>query len=809
VHTAEREGIHTWLETFAAQYPGNRWVASSRIVGYRSFALPGGSELALRPFSDEQVQRYVRGFCRAYVAWESNGVDEPETAERTAAQLLDALAAKPKLKSLTRNPFLLSGMALIHRAEGRVPGHRIQFYEMFCRCLCETWGTARRMVAESAGGAPDRLGYEGEALPILGGLAYRMHQDHPAGRAPREYVTGVLASVLQEKRSVPPEEGGRAAEEFLRRAAEGVQIFLERGPDEWGFLHLTFQEFFAAAGLHAEERFAREALKHLFEPRWEEVIRLGVGYMALVQNRPEEARRFVHRVRRYRDKRRPWITDVLRLQVPLAALLAAEAGEALPPAEQREMAEEFAEWVLRGLPWTGMTTRVLNEISLTGFRDTAAEPYLASLDAAEAPIRARAVQALGLLKGEKAGHSLLAALKDEDPGVRRSVAEALGWLKSEAALEALSAALKDEDASVRGSAAQALGELKSERALQPLLDALKDEDFLVERHAMEALGELEGGAALQRFLAALRDPDTEVRRSAAQVLGELRKENAVPPLVDALRDEDRGVRWLAAEALGRLGSAGAVQPLIAALQSGDDTVRWAAGGALGRIGAEAAIQPLLASLGDVDASVRAGAAGALGEMRSGAAIQPLVAALEDPSGFVRWQAAGALGKLRSVAATQPLVAALQDEDADVRFHAAMALADLGSPNALEPLVAALRGSDRDTRWQAAMALGRLKDIEAVEPLTTALQDSDGFVGFIAAEALGRLKGEAAVQPLLAALQTGTDPVRSGAAAALIALSQLPLGPTKRQAVGRRAMRRAAPKRRRRPAGQQDSAARTP
>jgi hypothetical protein len=103
----------------------------------------------------------------------------------------------------------------------------------------------------------------------------------------------------------------------LKRAGEDVQILLERGAGEWGFLHLTFQEFFVAAGLHAKDDFETVAFQHLFDTRWEEVIRLGVGYLALVQKRPTAAQRFVKKVLEHEEPApRAWFTQKANLCSP-------------------------------------------------------------------------------------------------------------------------------------------------------------------------------------------------------------------------------------------------------------------------------------------------------------------------------------------------------------------------------------------------------------------------------------------------------------------------------------------------------------
>ena len=339
VSAEHQTDVQGWLEAFFRRFPGNRWVVTSRRAGYRGIELPEAVEVVVRPWNEEQVERYLLAFHRSYRAWET-GQNDATSARRETERLLQSLRTHGLL-GLARNPFLASALALIHRAEGSLPRHRIQVYEAFARALCETWSRARRLVA---GREDPKLRYEEEALPLLGRLALRLHTDFPWGSAPEDVVLEILAEALEE-RDVASESARRAAETFLERAAEGAGILYERGPKEWAFLHLTFQEFFVAAGLHAEERFVDTAFEHLFEPRWLEVIRLGVGYFVLVQKRPRAALKFVERVAGFRlAGKRSWITDVLHKQVPMALLLAAEAGDAVSPRIRKELAEQFFQW---------------------------------------------------------------------------------------------------------------------------------------------------------------------------------------------------------------------------------------------------------------------------------------------------------------------------------------------------------------------------------------------------------------------------------------------------------------------------------
>ncbi|KAF9149983.1 hypothetical protein BGX20_005827, partial [Mortierella sp. AD010] len=127
---------------------------------------------------------------------------------------------------------------------------------------------------------------------------------------------------------------------------------------------------------------------------------------------------------------------------------------------------------------------------------------------------------------------------------------------SESAIKFLIGALKDEDYYVRFSAAAALGEQStlSELAIQSLIDALKDENVYVRDSAAAALDEQStlSELAIQSLIDAFKDEDKDVRSSVAKVLGKQStlSELAIQPLIGALKDKDKYVRRSAASALG-------------------------------------------------------------------------------------------------------------------------------------------------------------------------------------------------------------------------------------------------------------------
>jgi len=454
--TEDRTGVLSWLESFAAVHAENRFVVTSRHVGYTPFGLFDGVEVALRPFDDLQVERYITEFQRAYREWEDK-VDDPVVAKSSARELLQALRGVPQLAGLARNPFLLSVLALIHRAEGRLPHHRVQAYQTIARAFCETWEQARQLVK---GGEYEKVSFA-KTVPILGELALRMHEEYPAGVAPEEFIINTLAQSLKKRvgisdvikvsgfsqagingpktqaTGIPDDEAKQVARAFLKKVGKKLHILIERGVGWWGFFHLTFQEFFVAAGLHAVERFDEEVFgspdkavsAHLLNPRWEEIIRLGVGYIAIIQGRPEKARQVVETALAFQVGKpgEEWVNQ-LGKQIPMAALLAVEAGDAIPPDLQQNIAEKFAQWTF-SMP-SRLSRRYLEEIGLTEFHKPFVQAYTEALKDEDWNVRGNAAEALRAMKSPEAIPALLEALKDKDEDVRARAMEAL-WNLSE------------------------------------------------------------------------------------------------------------------------------------------------------------------------------------------------------------------------------------------------------------------------------------------------------------------------------------------------------------------------------------------
>lgn len=750
----ERDGLQSWLETFAASAAKNRFVVTSRLVGYSTFRMPGAAELVIEPFGDDQIRRYLTAFNRSYRRWETDVADDP-SADAATQDILDALGRNPRLRALCHNPFLLSALALIHRAEGRLPQHRVDAYDMISRALCETWDRARRIVELRNRPGP-ALRYDDEAIPVLGELALRMHERHPTGLAPREFIVEQLGSILSKRREIPVEEARESASAFLDRAAQEAPVLLERGPDQWGFLHLTFQEFFAAAGLHNTDMFEAAAIEHLFEPRWEEIVRLGIGYLAHVQKRSRATEMFVKRVMTlHEEKSVSWVATVLRKNVALASLLAVDAGEALHLSSRTEVAREAAA-VLARQP-VGVARRFLAELAGTDLGTLAAGRIIELLPVLIKEHRElEGILSLAAIRDRAAIPVLIKYVKSgSGHGLSRLAFWGLEWMRAVEAIPALLEILTDgNSAEARHAAAQTLAQLNATMAIEPLLTILKtDPDTGMRDVAAVALCRLDARQAVPLLLEiAVKDGDAGMRRAAADALGWSRSAEAEASLRNLLSaPADRFTRIGAVRALGRLRSAAAVPMMIRYLETETDVdLRRALIDGLRFIKAHAAVPPLLNLLRtERDEDLRRSAARALAELGAVEAVPTLMDLLRtDSSAMMRGDAAWALGELNVAEAVPLLVQMLKKErDFTLRTQAARALAELSAEKAIPTLLTIVgRGGNDPLRAIAAGALAKLKALRAVPPLINMTKERNRYLADTAMAALWDLAELGVAQP---------------------------------------------------------------
>jgi formylglycine-generating enzyme required for sulfatase activity len=252
---------------------GNRFVLTSRIVGYREvrLAAEGLAEATLVDFDDEEIEAFLGKWTAALEKAVGGETQVAKAqAEQERKELLTAVRVNPGVWSLAANPLLLTILALMKRGGIALPDRRVELYKNYVETLLKHWNREVDLI---------------ETMKILEPLALWMHEVSPGvGLVKEGPLLRKLKSLCTGRRHADP---ASAAESFLKDVREHSSLLLSRGEHQYGFIHLTFQEYLAAVALARKAREGAGALvdvlaPHVGEAPWHEVVLLTVGHLAII-----------------------------------------------------------------------------------------------------------------------------------------------------------------------------------------------------------------------------------------------------------------------------------------------------------------------------------------------------------------------------------------------------------------------------------------------------------------------------------------------------------------------------------------------
>src|SRR5262249_1916186 len=160
-------------------------------------------------------------------------------AKRKAADLTEAVFRDPGTTSLARIPFLLTLMATVHRNNATLPNGRARLYKLITDAYVEKREADKRMplarfLAAERWACVTQVGLEMQFRRTAAGEP----EQEQALFASEQDVGRWLAVALKQ-------DAGRAGE-FLDHLGRRTGLLLPRGEGRYGFIHLSFLEFFAA-----------------------------------------------------------------------------------------------------------------------------------------------------------------------------------------------------------------------------------------------------------------------------------------------------------------------------------------------------------------------------------------------------------------------------------------------------------------------------------------------------------------------------------------------------------------------------------
>lgn len=284
--TALRQTVIDHAMDFYASHrqKGNKFVITSRVVGYRAVrpTAAGLAECTLIDFDDDEIAAFA---ARWTVALEKQAQDESSLAyreaERERRELLDAVQRNPSVRRLAANPLLLTILALMKRQGVTLPERRVELYDQYVKTLLSSWNRARGL-----GRPPARDLDVVQTVRVLAPLALWMHEVNPGmGLVKREALRHQLEAIYAERGEANPEA---ATSQFIEDVHGYAGLLLERGPGEYGFIHLTFEEYLAAVAVALKGQgnavaMAGDLSAHVGEDAWREVALLTIGYVGLIQ----------------------------------------------------------------------------------------------------------------------------------------------------------------------------------------------------------------------------------------------------------------------------------------------------------------------------------------------------------------------------------------------------------------------------------------------------------------------------------------------------------------------------------------------
>ena len=271
--TYQRHAVVDKVNSFAAQYPEIKIIVSSRIVGYKETRLCHRFfHFEVERFSDEQIMLFLKNWYSSVSSYSDNN---PQKAFEEANSLFQSIKQNTSVYKLARNPLLITIIALINYHGNKLPEKRASLYDISTTTLLDNWVKLR---------ANHKNIIDKEILiELLAIVAFHIHEKYSTGLIPEKELREILR---HEYSNIYPQLPGKELRQdindiisFLR---EDAGFLFEKGYDEkgealFGFVHLSFQEYFASKEFNT--KWKEGSLKYnldsyIYNSSWTEVLKL-------------------------------------------------------------------------------------------------------------------------------------------------------------------------------------------------------------------------------------------------------------------------------------------------------------------------------------------------------------------------------------------------------------------------------------------------------------------------------------------------------------------------------------------------------
>jgi len=409
-------------------------------------------------------------------------------------------------------------------------------FDLCVTTLLETWLRAKGQIGVTQLSKND-------LIKILRPLAFWMHKNPTIGAIPEEELLEQIVRQLLERRIARYEdEAQRLAAQFLQIIHGKTGILIERGKHRYGFLHLTFEEYFAAWELVVWKKDREEFIKqHLHDPRWRVVILLAVGIVGIIQSDENGVTELVEEA--ILNARSPFERWLHRDLLLAGLCLADDVGVSI--ACEDAIIEQMI-FIYLTSPYDSIRTSFSKVFNMWRGTVTAkkAVPLVLGLinpngklkegefSLSKTPTKFPVVFQLEKKLEAYRQHLVQQNRESSIRLIQLNIAIALSHLMDMTDMvEFILEALSDADSDVRETAAMALGLVGSghPQAIEALLKALSDSNQNVREAIVRALGLLgsDHPQVVEALLKALCDADSDVQEASAAALAVLPIDSSV------------------------------------------------------------------------------------------------------------------------------------------------------------------------------------------------------------------------------------------------------------------------------------------
>lgn len=257
----KRDSISQWISAQMREYDASVFVLTSRPGGYAHYsAEKPRSEVRVKPFNQEQREKFVNDWYRCQERYRLPGRKKAEieqSAQAKANDLLQQMNQRQELREMGRNPLLLNMIATFHRSfpGAELPQRRWELYREICQLQLGARPLARRvkllLVAQ-------------ESQEILQGLALQMMKQNQSAISHDDAL-----DFLNQQPKIQAEKID--AEQFLNEVVAVSELLVEKDTKIYEFLHLSFQAHLAASHI-AQHQKTSLLIDHWLEDWWRETI---------------------------------------------------------------------------------------------------------------------------------------------------------------------------------------------------------------------------------------------------------------------------------------------------------------------------------------------------------------------------------------------------------------------------------------------------------------------------------------------------------------------------------------------------------